>query len=65
LAYDSVSKKVVPTATGNVKDRVGRDIETGQRGFVDPDRSMITMLLYDGLMKVKEHNKRILHFSEI
>ena len=56
IGYDSLSKKLVTRALGNVKDRVGRDIETGQRGFIDPDSRMIAMLLYDGLLKVERES---------
>jgi hypothetical protein len=52
LIYDIASKKIIPKATGNVKDRVGRDIESGHRGFIDPEHRMIAMLLYEGLLKV-------------
>ena len=52
MGFDSVNKKLVSRATGNVKDRVGRDIETGQKGLIDPNHSMIAMLLYEGLLKV-------------
>jgi DNA damage-binding protein 1 len=54
IGYDSLNKKLVTRALGNVKDRVGRDIETGQRAFIDPDSRMIAMLLYDGLLKVEK-----------
>lgn len=52
IGYDAVNKKLITRAIGNVKDRVGRDIESGQKGFIDPEHKMIAMLLYDGLLKV-------------
>jgi hypothetical protein len=52
LSYDVKNKKVTTEAVGNVKDRVGREAESGQRGFVDPDNRMLAMMLYDGLLKV-------------
>lgn len=52
IGFDSVKKKLITRASGNVKDRVGRDIESGQKGFIDPNNSMIAMLLYEGLLKV-------------
>ena len=52
ILYCDAMRKVVTRTTGNLKDRVGRDTEYGQRGFVDPDRRMIATLLYEGLMKV-------------
>ena len=52
VLYCDAMRKVVTRTTGNLKDRVGRDTEHGQRGFVDPDRRMIATLLYEGLLKV-------------
>ena len=52
LGYDAANRKLMPRTTGNLKDRVGRDIESGQRGFVDPDQRVIATLLYEGLLKV-------------
>ena len=39
-------------STGDVKDRVGKELEYGQRACIDPDNRMIGMLLYEGLIKV-------------
>ena len=52
IGFDPVNKKLITHAAGNVKDRVGRDIVSGQKGFIDPNHSMIAMLLYEGLLKV-------------
>lgn len=52
LAYDSAQRKIVTKSMGNVKDRIGRDSEMGQRGFIDPEGRLIGMILYDGLLKV-------------
>ena len=52
LKYDTVKEVLITVAKGNMKDRVGRDIETGQRAFLDPELRMIGMLLYDGVLKV-------------
>ena len=53
LSYDSENKKVITKSIGNAKDRIGRDAEMGQRGFMDPDGKMIGMMLNDGLIKVR------------
>ena len=58
IGYDAINKKFITRAIGNVKDRVGRDIESGQRGFIDPENKMIAMLLYDGLLKVSVNSQR-------
>lgn len=55
LAYDSVQKKIITKSMGNVKDRIGRDAEMGQRGFIDPEGKMIGLILYDGLLKVSKY----------
>jgi DNA damage-binding protein 1 len=52
LGYDPVQEVLITLAKGNVKDRVGHDIESGQRALLDPTRRMIGMLLYDGFLKV-------------
>jgi DNA damage-binding protein 1 len=60
LGYDAATKKLVTRASGNVKDRVGRDIESGQRAFIDPDNRVIGMLLYEGLLKVSHSNQSLI-----
>jgi DNA damage-binding protein 1 len=52
FGYDPVLQVLITLAKGSVKDRVGHDIESGQRALLDPDSRMIGMLLYDGLLKV-------------
>ena len=39
-------------ANGDASDRVGRAVELGQRGLVDPQCRLIGLHLYDGLFKV-------------
>ena len=39
-------------ANGDASDRVGRPVEVGQRGIVDPQCRLIGLHLYDGLFKV-------------
>ena len=53
LGFDAENRKIITRAVGNVKDRVGKELECGQRGFIDPDNRMIGMLLYEGLIKVR------------
>jgi DNA damage-binding protein 1 len=54
LAYDPAEPhKLATRAVGNIKDRAGRDVEIGQRGFLDPDSRMIGMMLYEGQLKVR------------
>ena len=45
--------ELVTRASGDVKDRVGRPVENGQIGIVDPWCRMIGLHLYDGLFKVR------------
>eukprot|EP00597_Dinobryon_sp_UTEXLB2267_P016468 CAMPEP_0201093814 /NCGR_PEP_ID=MMETSP0812-20130820/2244_1 /ASSEMBLY_ACC=CAM_ASM_000668 /TAXON_ID=98059 /ORGANISM="Dinobryon sp., Strain UTEXLB2267" /LENGTH=1238 /DNA_ID=CAMNT_0047346135 /DNA_START=28 /DNA_END=3744 /DNA_ORIENTATION=+ len=52
LSYDTTLKKIVSKAIGNVKDKVLREIETGQKVVIDPDDRLVGMLLYDGQLKV-------------
>ena len=52
LGYDTEKKVFISKATGNAKDRVGRDLERGLSAVIDPDNRVIGMLLYEGLLKV-------------
>jgi DNA damage-binding protein 1 len=52
LGYDAASGRITSRATGNLRDRVGRDSPHGPRGFLDPDGRMIAMILYDRTLKV-------------
>lgn len=52
LGFDPATKAIINRARGNVKDKAGREIETGSRGFIDPDGRVIGMHLYEGLLKV-------------
>ena len=44
--------ELITRASGDVKDRVGRPVDNGQIGIVDPWCRMIGLHLYDGLFKV-------------
>ena len=48
--------ELVTRASGDVKDRVGRPVENGQIGIVDPWCRMIGLHLYDGLFKVRSRH---------
>ncbi|CAK0750170.1 hypothetical protein CVIRNUC_001969 [Coccomyxa viridis] len=52
LEYNQETGELVTRASGDVKDRVGRPVENGQIGIVDPWCRMIGLHLYDGLFKV-------------
>ena len=53
LGFDALTRKIITRAVGSVKDRVGRECQSGQRGFIDPDNRMIGMLLYENSIKVR------------
>ena len=40
-------------ANGDIKDNVGRPVDNGQIGVVDPDTRLIGLHLYDGLLKAR------------
>lgn len=52
LSYDIHTNSLITRAKGSVKDQVGRNLEQGQKGIIDPDGKVIGMVLYDGLFKV-------------
>ena len=52
LGFDPVLEVLTTLAKGNLKDRVGHDVESGQRALVDPENRLIGMILYDGRLKV-------------
>ena len=39
-------------ANGDASERVGRPVDLGQRGLVDPQCRLIGLHLYDGMFKV-------------
>lgn len=45
--------ELVTRANGDASDRVGRAVELGQRGIVDPACRLIGLHLYDGLFKAR------------
>ena len=52
LKWDPLNRKLITKATGNVRDKVGRDFESGQLTVVDPDNRMIGMILSEGMLKI-------------
>jgi DNA damage-binding protein 1 len=52
LSYDEKTNSLLTRAKGNLTDQVGRSLEQGQRGIIDPEGRMIGMMLYDGDLKV-------------
>jgi len=44
--------ELVTRANGDVRDNVGRPVDNGQIGVIDPESRMIGLHLYDGLFKV-------------
>jgi len=55
LSFDSTNKKLLTKATGNLRDKVGRDLDIGHFGIIDPEYRCIGLFLYEGLMKVYIH----------
>ncbi|KAL4855081.1 DNA damage-binding protein 1 [Chlorella vulgaris] len=58
LAFDEASGELVTRANGDASDRVGRQVELGQRGLVDPQQRLIGLHIYDGLLKVIPMDER-------
>lgn len=44
--------ELVTRAHGNASDRVGRPIDDGQLGIIDPTQRIIGLHMYEGLFKV-------------
>jgi DNA damage-binding protein 1 len=53
LDFDPVRQEVITKARLDVQDRIGRDIESGQRSLIDPEGRVVGLLLYNGFIKVK------------
>ena len=52
LSYDVINKKAVTLATGNLKDKIARELDCGSCALVDPDYRMIAMSMYEGALKI-------------
>jgi DNA damage-binding protein 1 len=53
ISYDCIEKKILTRATGNLKDRIGRECENGIKAQIDPECRLICMTLNEGVYKVK------------
>jgi DNA damage-binding protein 1 len=53
LGWDNDGKKIVVRATGNLRDRSGKDIDGGPRVLMEPSNRMIGVLVYNGQLKVR------------
>jgi len=51
LSFNSATGEIVTEAAGNVSDRVGRPVDSGPIGLVDPDCRAICLHLYTGFLK--------------
>jgi len=52
LEYDNENGELLTKAMGDVQDRIGKAVDSGQIVHIDPDRRMIGLHIYDGLFKV-------------
>jgi len=52
LAWDSASSKVLTKASGNLNNRVGREVDQSQCVFADPHGRMIGLYLYEGTIRI-------------
>ena len=51
LSYKAETGEIVTSAAGNMSERVGRPVDLGQLGLVDPDCRVACLLLYVGMLK--------------
>ena len=52
LEYDMISGELITKAMGDVSDRIGNRVDSGQITRIDPERRMIGLHIYDGFFKV-------------
>jgi DNA damage-binding protein 1 len=52
LEYDSATGELLTRAMGDVSDRIGKPVDSGQIAHIDPERRMIGLHIYDGFFKV-------------
>lgn len=62
IAWDSVMMKPAIKATGNLRDRSGKDSESGYRVFIDPGSRMIGVMVYEGQIKVRLCLSKLINF---
>jgi hypothetical protein len=52
LEWDNATSSPKSKAAGNLKDRFGKDCDSGYKAFIDPDLRMIGISVYEGQLKV-------------
>ena len=52
LGYDEATKEVSAKFSGSIKDKIGKDRDSGIKCIVDPGNRMIGMLLCEGMIKI-------------
>jgi len=52
LEYDAVNKELMTRAMGDLQDRIGKQVDSGQITHIDPNKKLVGLHLYDGLFKV-------------
>ena len=52
LEYNSSTNELITKAMGDVSDRIGKPVDSGQIAHIDPDKRMIGLHIYDGFFKV-------------
>lgn len=60
LEYNADKGELSTRAKGALMSRVGKPVESGQMGTIDPEARMICLRLYEGLLKlIPVHNARL------
>lgn len=52
LEYDQNTKRITTRTKWDVKDRIGRDSDAGQKALIDPDGRLVGLSIYTGFLKV-------------
>eukprot|EP00281_Chroomonas_sp_CCMP1168_P025534 CAMPEP_0206228886 /NCGR_PEP_ID=MMETSP0047_2-20121206/9404_1 /ASSEMBLY_ACC=CAM_ASM_000192 /TAXON_ID=195065 /ORGANISM="Chroomonas mesostigmatica_cf, Strain CCMP1168" /LENGTH=1100 /DNA_ID=CAMNT_0053652151 /DNA_START=70 /DNA_END=3372 /DNA_ORIENTATION=+ len=52
LEYDADTRELTTKAMGDLQDRIGKPVDSGQVAHIDPNKKMVGLHLYDGLFKV-------------
>ncbi|KAI8467206.1 MAG: mono-functional DNA-alkylating methyl methanesulfonate N-term-domain-containing protein [Monoraphidium minutum] len=58
LQYDPATGAPVTAASGDASDSIGRPVDNGQLGILDPECRAVGLHLYDGLLKVVPIDER-------
>jgi hypothetical protein len=59
IQYDTKSNQIITRASGDVKDKIGRDTENGYIGIVNPTGSLIGLHLKEGVFKAVSINNGV------